>query len=182
MASFDQALAKTLANEGGFFHDPSTGEYAFKGVTIWTLRDLRWPGMIPGGREVPATPGEIQILRELSDADISRIYSDRYWYPQQLNSLVDQDLADKTFDLCVNLGCAQAGHLFQRALNRLIWPDGVSEDGIIGPLTTSKANQANAPDLLLKLRDEAEKFYRKLAQDKPQLAGNLTGWLRRLET
>tara|TARA_R110000868_G_C10891438_1_gene763638 strand:- start:746 stop:1291 length:546 start_codon:yes stop_codon:yes gene_type:complete len=181
MATFEPALAKTLKNEGGFYHDPKTGEVAYKGITLWLLRGLHWSGTNPQVKGTPATPEEVEIVKGLSDKDIAHLYSSQFWYQQQLNAL-SQDVAEKVFDLCVNTGNSQGGKLLQRAVNRLIWPEAIDEDGKIGPRTTNKANSVDQAVLLERIRQEAKVFYAKLVEQKPVLIGNLKGWYRRVDT
>jgi lysozyme family protein len=180
MAEFAPALAKTLVNEGGSYHDPKTGEYANRGITVWTLRGL---GIVPPRtRETPATDEEIITLRNLSDSQVSEIYRQQYWNPLNLDALDSQELAERVFDIGVNMGTHQAGTLLQRSVSRLAWPDILVEDGKVGTKTIAAANAYKYPTVLLEqFKAEAAATYRKIAQD-PKLAGNLAGWLKRLDS
>lgn len=152
-----------------------------RGITLWTLRSLNWPGTGPLPK-APATPEEIEIVKNLSDSDIAHIYQTQYWRKNECNYLEDQAVAEKLFDLSVNCGTGQAAKFFQRAINRLLWPEVLTEDGIMGPRTIAAANRCDQVALLDRLKKEGEAFYKDLAARRPELAENLGGWLTRVNS
>src|SRR5260370_22874537 len=56
---------------------------------------------------------------EEAPATAERIEEHDYWNPMRLNEIENQNIANKLFDMGVNMGIHQAEHLLQRALNGL---------------------------------------------------------------
>lgn len=127
-----------------------------------------------------------------------------YWDPMRLSELAGQDVANKLFDMAVNMGVRQAAVLAQRAVNGLAHtpvaqppgsPDRASragveappavssltEDGVIGAKTLAAINGLDPAAYLQALRDLSAQLYRHIASINPAQAGNLSGWLRRAE-
>lgn len=81
------------------------------------------------------------------------------------------------FDSCINHGTKQAAKFLQRAL-------GVTDDGIIGNITLSKAASLNAVQLktvALSYMLQRESFFRNLVAKRPKDAVFLKGWLSRVD-
>lgn len=197
MAVFDIAIEHTLREEGGFVHFPKTGEYANYGITHWLLRDI---GLLPpADRTVPATPEEIEFVKSLPLSTAKGIYWAHFWKPSLLDTMNDQPIANKTFDLHVNTG--QGVRILQQAVNWFLDIDAklptaalehllpghpigrMATDDVMGALTLRAANyiaQDRAPQLLSEIRVVAETHYRAIAAAKPVLASNLPSWLARL--
>ena len=176
MGDFNAALKATLANEGGFFHNKTTGEVVNMGITHWTLRSLGFLTNKP--RSVPASPDEIDYVMRLSLDTVSEIYKKEYWDKLALDSVADP-LAAKVFDVGVNTGIGTSARFLQDAVNVLLWPSAIATDGVIGPNTLQEVNKAEADALLAQFKVEAAKYYRSIAQ-QPDKAGFLDGWLARL--
>ncbi len=126
---------------------------------------------------------------------------ERYWKPLRLDSVEDQSVANKLFDMGVNMGVHQAAVLAQRAINFLIATGGaqvrlsdaettngaqapspasrVTEDGIIGPRTLEQINRLVPAQMLKAMVGFSESHYRHIAAVNPAQAVNLDGWLRR---
>lgn len=170
MSEFAPALAKTLIHEGLFYHNPSTGEYANMGITLNTLRSL---GILRS--KGPATDADIEFVRSLKNEDAALIYRQQYWDHLELDAINSQDVANKVFDLAVNIGAVTAARFLQAAC-------GVPEDGIIGPLTIGRANAMDPAALLGSIRALASNRYQEIAKANPALAPNLPGWLARLNS
>ncbi|MDR0556082.1 MAG: hypothetical protein LBG20_03730, partial [Holosporaceae bacterium] len=93
------------------------------------------------------------------------IYHRDFWTKAKCESIDNENLSVKFFDLCVNMGINQATKLVQRALRST--SQTVIEDGIIGPTTLAAINKADPTDLLAALKSEAAGFYRLIAQANP---------------
>lgn len=182
MADFLPAVHKTLKREGGWYHSESTGECANRGITVWFLRSI---GGSPSygkaePRSTPATTSEVSWLKQLTESDAIKLYLAYFWQPARLDEVDDQALAERIFDLQVNTG--QGVRLVQKAINHL--NGGVigelAEDNSMGQRTLLAIRKADPNVLLAELKQQAELYYRRLAQ-RPELAGNLQGWLKRLQ-
>ena len=169
MADFATALALTLINEGGFFHDAETGELVNRGITLDTLREL---GILKSIG--PASVADIDFVQGLTEDETAQVYRHFWWDILHLDSLNDQELANKVFDLAVNTGTVQTTLWLQRIVN-------VKQDGVMGPVTMAALNSGNAAAILVALRLNAKAFYVALAEAHPALAHDLDGWLARLQ-
>lgn len=170
MAKFEEAIDKTLAAEGGFFHNTTTGEVVNMGITLTTLRSLQV--LRTNG---PATPDDINFVRTLTEDEAREIYKSEYWDKLCLDAIDSQDVAAKVFDVAVNMGVVTSARILQQAV-------GVPVDGIVGPHTIGAANAMDAIALLGMIRARAASHYREIAAANPNLAPDLNGWLTRLNS
>ena len=169
MAKFLPAVTKTLAAEGGFFHNTKTGEVVNMGITLDLLRSLKV--LNSSG---PATNADIEFVQSLTQDEAKDIYELDFWNKMSLDQINDQDVANKIFDLGVNMGIVPASRILQAAA-------GVSQDGEIGPRTIAAANAMDPVALLGSIKAWAANRYRDIAAANPLLTGNLQGWLARLQ-
>ncbi|MGD0361780.1 MAG: glycosyl hydrolase 108 family protein [Bryobacteraceae bacterium] len=174
MADFQPALTITLQNEGGFYHNPVTGEIVNHGITLAFVRSS---GYRPEADE--------NFIRNLSTAEASAIYLTYFWDRHRIGCLADQRLANKTFDLTVNMGPGGGNRpgaltLLQAAVNAC---GGHCEvDGVLGPASIGQINTLDAAALLAAYKRLAAQRYTQIAAANPKLTGDLTGWLQRLES
>ncbi|MGC9951699.1 MAG: glycosyl hydrolase 108 family protein [Bryobacteraceae bacterium] len=168
MAEFQSAVTITLRNEGGFSHNPVTGEIVNYGITLKFLRSSGYK---------PDADGD--FIRNLSIAEATAIYRTYFWDRQNIGSIDDQSLADKTFDLTVNMGPA-ALKLLQSAVNACGGQCAV--DGVLGPVSIAQINRLDAVRLLAEFRELAAQRYRQIAAGNPELASDLPAWLARLDS
>jgi lysozyme family protein len=170
--SFDEAVGFVLEHEGGYSDHPADPGGATQwGISLRLMRELGYD--VDGDGDIDSDdvaaltkPGAIAIYR--------RCWWDRYDY----GSLGAQLVAEKVFDLAVNMGASQAHRLLQRAL-RASGGVALMEDGALGPKTWTAARAADPWATRAALRSEAAGFYRLLSTMKPSLAVFLNGWLRR---
>jgi lysozyme family protein len=130
-------------------------------------------------------------------AEAERVEQDEYWEPLRLAGISNQDIANKLFDMAVNMGVRQAAVFAQRAANALL-ADGTGraapmaletgpplpagclvEDGMIGPRSLAAINSLDSENYLHVLRELSADFYRHVASINPAYAVDLVGWLRR---
>lgn len=120
-----------------------------------------------------------------------------YWQPMRLAELRDQKLANKLFDMAVNMGVHQAAIYAQGAVNGLIigaqalstpgdaqmptQAELVAEDGVTGPRTLAALNAADPAKLYALLCDWSRRHYEHVASINPTQAKNLQGWLKRAD-
>ena len=161
MAEFEPAVTITLQHEGGFYHNPVTGEIVNHGIT---LKFVRSSGYQPNADEA--------FIQDLTAAEASAIYQTYFWNANRIGSIDDQCLANKVFDLTVNMGPA-ALKLLQSAVQCAV-------DGALGPISLAQINARDPVELLAQYKELAARRYTQIAAGNPQLAGDLTGWLSRL--
>ncbi len=159
---FVRAVARVLADEGGYVRDPSDPG----GETRYGISRRAYPDL---------------DIRALTREQAIAIYYRDYWRGRSYGEL-PAEVGAKLFDLAVNVGAANATRCLQRALracgNRL------ADDGVLGPATIAAARAAAPGALLAALRSEAAGHYRVLAALWPGGHGGakcefLTGWLNR---
>ena len=173
MAEFDPAIQLTLQHEGGFFHNPVTGEIVNFGITLVFVRDS---GYRPAADEA--------FIRNLSTEQARDIYRQYFWDRHNIGAIRDQDLANKVFDLTVNMGPGGKTRdggltLVQRAVNDC--GGKCTVDGILGPKSIAAINGLDPVALLAAYRQRARKRYQAIAAADLKLTGNLSGWLARLD-
>lgn len=156
---FEKALKKTLAWEGGYVDNTSD----LGGKTKYGISQRAYPNL------------DIENL-DLSQA--KKIYYEEYWLANKCNVIANNAIAEKFFDLSVNLGCYRATVLLQRAC-RAVSGIILVEDGIFGPKTLKTVNNSNSELLLVALRVEAAGFYRLLVSKNSSQNVFLKGWLNR---
>jgi lysozyme family protein len=119
-------------------------------------------------------------------AEAEKIEESGYWSPMRLGEIHEQDVANKLFDMAVNMGVRQAGVLAQRAANARLQdipqpalPGRLKEDGVIGAQTLAAINALDPATYVQALRDLSAELYRHIVSVNPAQAVNLSGWLRR---
>ena len=136
---FKEAVIKTLKHEGGYVNDPKDpgGETNF-GISKRAYPDLD--------------------IENLTREAAEEIYFRDYWQKNHCAGINDRKIAEKVFDLAVNMGPRRANRLLQIAINYTGEP--VCVDGVIGPETLGAINRHPVPELLLAiLKLEAVKYY-----------------------
>lgn len=190
MARFESAVKIVMDHEGGFVDDPvDPGGATNFGISLRFLRGLddylEWDLDFDG--DVDAD--DIRLLRR---EDAKAIYKRQFWDRYNVGQIRPQMVADKLFDLSVNMGSPQASKIAQRAI--LALGGALSVDGVVGPITRAKIweswpkvrawdyrsrVEANTPGLVAAMRAEAAAFYRSLILLKPKFRKYEDGWMRR---
>jgi len=156
-SSYDGALARLLAHEGGYVNHPNDpGGPTKYGITLAVYRESGKPG---------ATAQHVQAMTQ---AEAKAIYRRRYW-----DVLCGDDLPAgidyAVFDYGVNSGPARAAKALQQLL-------GVAADGRIGPVTLAAARRHDPRSIVDRLCDERLAFLKRLGT-WPVFG---TGWSRRV--
>lgn len=145
--SFDKAFARTAQFEGGYANNPNDlGGETYAGIA--RNHHLSWAGwvIIDHIKARVKTTSRAELNKELLDSDnlksaVREFYRNHFWTAPKLN-LVDEvspDVAEKLYDIAVNMGPARAGRFLQEGLNLLNvngkrYPT-LTVDGKIGPAT-----------------------------------------------
>jgi uncharacterized protein (TIGR02594 family) len=149
-SGFAWSLARILEFEGGYTDDPfDPGGPTNKGVTLAVYAAFRKVRLDNQSREPLKAD-----FRRISDADVRRIYEERYWRPARCPDL-PSPIAHFHFDCAVNQGVGGATRMLQAAL-------GVAVDGEIGPLTLTAAATRPALTTLERYADIRRARYRRL--------------------
>lgn len=165
MAEFTQALPLTLRYEGTtLFVDPINGERSRYGITEKTLVAIKY---------------EITDPNLLTIVEVNDIYSRLYWGLNKLGQVVSQLVANKIFDMAVNMGNYGAIKLVQASLNSI--GESCVIDGMMGPHTLLELNEAvrvkGERAMLEELRLKCVSYYKSIAVGSK--AKFLTAWLTR---
>jgi lysozyme family protein len=131
MDNVDQYIDDLIGREGGYSNNPAdTGGETMWGITAATARAYGYTGP----------------MAEMPRETAMQIYRTRYWVQPHFDQLaeVDATLAEKLFDIGVNMGPSTGVQFLQRALNVLnqeggAFPD-VAKDGGLGPMTLAALN------------------------------------------
>jgi lysozyme family protein len=100
----------------------------------------------------------------------------------RLGEVENQNVANKLFDMGVNMGVRQAAVYAQRAANSLLLADArLVEDGEIGAKTLAAINNADPIAYYQALCELSAAHYRHVAAVNPAQAVNLAGWMKRAE-
>lgn len=134
--NFSACLAHVLRYEGGYVdHVKDPGGATNKGITHKTL--AQWRGISPWSA-LPKSE-----VKNLGDAEISKIYRSLYWRRCRADELPKGlDLA--VFDFAVNSGPSRAIRYLQSVLS-------VPQDGYIGPVTLGALQSRRRPSELTKI-------------------------------
>jgi lysozyme family protein len=106
-----------------------------------------------------------------------KIEEREYWEALRLAEVENQTVANKIFDMGVNMGVRQAAVYTQRAVNSQ--RQQLTEDGNIGPKTLAAMNAMDPQNLHGLLCQFSASHYRHIATNNPAQAVNLAGWLKR---
>jgi lysozyme family protein len=162
MSDFDLAIAATLKSEGGGYVADDHGRGPSRwGVTLATAHEFHpnW---------------KAEDIESLTLNQAKEFYRGAFWNKYLIGAIQNQAVAAKVLDLTINMGPATAFRLLQGCVH-------VAVDGVLGQITLQAVNTADPEVLLADLRARAAGYYTELAEHRPELAHNLSGWLARLE-
>lgn len=111
-------------------------------------------------------------IRNLSDAEVARVYRDDYWTPARCDDL-PAPVAYMHCDAAVQHGTRDNGTGCEELLQRAL---GIDDDGVIGPVTLDAVNNANAHALLAAYTGHRLRYYASLSI----FSKYGRGWARRL--
>jgi lysozyme family protein len=152
LSNFEASLDAVLSHEGGYVNHPADpGGATNKGITIGTLKKV--------GIDVDGDgDSDIVDLKMLRRSDCAKVYKTFYWdcvKGDELPPGVDYAV----FDLAVNSGVGRGAKFLQRAL-------GVTEDGVIGPMTLIKVREQDPVALAQSICDIRMAFLKRVKNPK----------------
>ena len=190
MVDFNKALQKTLKHEGGYVKDPDdAGGETYKGISRrfnpswagWSIIDKAKKEQSSG---FPKNLDQITKLQTLLAQLYKQLYWDRFWG----DSIKDEKLAEKLFDISVNMGVKRAVIFLQEALNLLNrnqknYQD-IVMDGLFGKTTLTVLNKFLEKDkalFLLKIIAILQGMhYIEYMRRSPVQEKYARGWLKRV--
>lgn len=134
MITFEKAIERVLAHEGGYIDHPEDPG----GRTKWGISQAAYPHL-----------NIASLTREQAIA----IYKRDYWTP--VANTVPSAVAFQAMDAAVNHGIGNAIRFLQRAVD-------VADDGHWGPASKAAAKQLSEDDLLFRFLAERLNFMTKL--------------------
>ena len=176
--SFEAAFNHAMLYEVGAFWDPSDPD-VIEGN--WSTREQRKKVgyvNIPADRGGETKYGIAQNANQ--DVDVKSldlegamsVYFESYWLRGKCEEL-PYPISLIHFDGCVNHGIGRANKFLQRAV-------GVQDDGVIGPITMKKINDADPAALIESIAEQRSNFYHAIVKRDPSQAVFLKGWMRRI--
>lgn len=177
MSNFTWAHTFSARYEGGLSNHPNDpGGITNHGVSLRWLRSLGLDlGDIDGDGDIDADD-----IRALTKEQAARLFKMKFWDAYRLDDLPRLSAAAH-YDCIMNTGPKQAALLTQRACNAFIGPYGVklAVDGAFGPKTRQFLKSYTTPQLVGKMIELRENFYRSLCAAKPNFMPFRKGWLNR---
>ena len=172
MSNFEQAIDYVIKNEGIGYENVSgdTGGATNTGISSSSgyLESAIKKGLLP----------EETTIKSLTVEQAKIIYKHFFWDYLKLANVINQSIATKILDTCVNVGCIWGIKLLQRAI-RSATGIKLEEDGIIGQNTFEGIRQSLSANLLSAYKSECAGYYRSIVARKPEQEKFLTGWLNR---
>jgi lysozyme family protein len=157
--NFRDCLELVLKHEGNFVNHPKDPG----GMTNLGVTKKVWEDWI--GHEV-----DEKAMRALTPAIVAPMYEMKYWRTSYCEKL-PRGLDLLVFSMAVNAGSGRSVKLLQEAI-------GVVADGVIGPRTMARINEANVETLIDKFSEARTAFYKGL-KTFPVFG---RGWLSRTDS
>lgn len=173
MADFQQAFAFMIPHEdfsgkGEVTPEPKGGKARY-GINSIAHPDLEKMGFytMPADQALVIAKG---------------VYAVWYWRPIQGDMLSNQTIANKIFDMGVDMYWMRSVGLAQRSLNLLSkkpstqW---LEEDGVVGPVTRIAINDVDTDSFMTLYKQLLANYYKELVANDPADSEYLSGWLAR---
>ena len=161
MADFKKYAPKLLKLEGGYsWHSEDKGGPTCAGVTLKTYQSYF-------GEDKTK-----EQLRDISYKDWCYIMKDGYWDKCKADMIENQQLAEIIVDWCVN-----SGSVGIRKVQEIV---GCKPDGIVGSITLSLINTADAESLFDRIWKARQQFYINIVKKNPSQKVFMNGWMNRL--
>jgi lysozyme family protein len=189
MANFTTAHAITAQNEGGYANNPADkGGETYAGIS--RNFNPQWSGWAAVDRAKKQTLVAAKIDKILAadralQREVHHFYETKYWQANRLGELCHQAIADKLYDIGVNMGVDRASRMLQEALN-LTNQNGkayadIDVDGIMGNITIATVNRHPNPKLLLLVLDalQGERYLTNM-RNNPSQEVFANAWFNRI--
>ncbi|HXH54259.1 MAG TPA: glycosyl hydrolase 108 family protein [Gammaproteobacteria bacterium] len=178
MSDFNLAISFVLKHEGGLSNNlADPGGITNYGVSLRFLKALG--NNLPPGVIIDEQPTvDAFDVRNMNIAEARLLYKQDWWDKYQYGNINDQFLANKVFDIAINIGPAEAAKLLQKACSQL--GSSLEVDGMLGSQSFTVINKLNASNLLTEFCKNVTFYYQALVKNNPNLSQFLQGWLNRV--
>jgi lysozyme family protein len=169
MEYFERSFVNVLQYEGGYVNKPSDrGGATNLGITEAVARENGYSG----------------DMEYLPMETAKQIYKNKYWNTLNLDSVAskDFDIADRLFNISVNMGCIVAGKFLQRAIN-LFRTEQLELDGDIGQNTIHALSLLGMQELIMifnLIKWQQAIRYCEICEHNPSQKVFIKGWIRRV--
>lgn len=184
-SDFNQAITLVLKHEGKLSSDVTdVGGITNYGISLRYIRQLI--------RTRPDLMSELDVnhdkiingydIAHISKAEVYKIYKLQWWDPLGFAKIENQAIANKIFDMAINMGRKEAIELYQEAYNGLWGTYHLKVSGILDFETiacTNDLDAVGAREVLKAYKRHLEKHYRYLATRHPAYKKFLRGWVKR---
>ena len=162
MNNYREAIELVIKHEGGYVKDPlDRGGETYKGISRRFFP--KWEGW-----EIV----DIDHFDDRLDDLVVEFYKEYFWDPLKLSNVEDDFVASMLMNVGVNQGKKSVAKKIQRIL-------GVTQDGIIGPVTIGKLNEANRDAFVYQFIIETVDLYTHIINKDRSQKKFITGWLNR---
>ena len=165
MSEFEQAFEKMIRNEGGYVLHLVSGDrggQTYAGIARNFYPD--WVGWNLIDRDDMENPQLTHMVREF--------YRENFWDKVQGDKITRRRVAETLFDFAVNAGVRTASKLAQLVVD-------ATPDGIIGPKSLAKLNQADEEAFIAKYALAKMTRYAEICKRDPSQKKFLLGWINR---
>ncbi|MBW2130155.1 MAG: N-acetylmuramidase [Deltaproteobacteria bacterium] len=165
MADFNSAFEKMIKNEGGYVLHRVSGDRG--GATYAGIArnyHPNWNGWELIDKNDLENPQLTQMVRDF--------YKDNFWDKIKGDDLTKQRIAESLFDFSVNAGVRTASKLAQIVV-------GATPDGVIGPKSIAKLNEAGEETFVTKYALAKVARYAEICNRDPSQKKFLLGWINR---
>lgn len=174
MADFDISADKTLKREGGYQKEyKDSGNWTGGKVGLGELKGTNY------GISAASWP-HLDIVN-LTESQAKGIYKDDYW---RFDGIKDQAVADKLFDLAVNMGLSMSIRILKCASLYISMQIRIKPSSINATLNddiVERVNSENPANLLAAIKEIARERYEDIVASHPEKEVFLDGWLKRLD-
>ncbi len=186
MSKFEFAIPLVMKHEGGLAYDPADpGGITNMGISLRFLSSLArlHPEIIP---QLDIDKNNLLNSNDVKSINLEKatqLYYRYFWEPYGYKNITNQSLANKLFDLSVNLGPNIAAKLLQKAYCQISPSTKLHIDGTLGKNSYQYINQLDKEQtnkLLTIFCKFAADYYQNLVKKHPILKKFLNGWLRRV--
>lgn len=167
----NEFISKVLVNEGGYQDsDKDTGNVVKEDGTVVGTNLGITPYTLASYRGVPVSSITVEDMKDLTEQEAREIYANEYYLRPKIDTIPDLQLQENVFDMAVNSGPSAAITILQRLA-------GAEEDGLLGPNTIAKVEEAGIDTN--QYSDGRDEFYQAITESNPDNEKFIQGWLNR---